>query len=267
MSSTGMTTSISSGLLMPASTIADRPRHAGRRPPPEEPRHLLQRALGGRQPDALRRCGRDLLEPLEGQGEVGPALGRGEGVDLVDDDGLDAGQRLGGRARQHQVEALGRGDQQVRRVPDEALAVTRGRVAGAHRHLWLDHALADALGGEGDAGQWGAQVLLDVEREGPQGRDVQDAGAPSPILGRGARDERVDGRQEGGERLAAPRRRADQGVLARRDRRPPVDLRPGRLGERRGEPGPHCGREGLEHLVMSDESRLTRGCHSESGRR
>ena len=199
----------------------DRPRLTGRRPPAEEARHLLQRSLRGRQPDALRRAGRDLLEPLEGQGEVGPALGRGEGVDLVDDHRLDADERLRGGRRQHQVQALGCRDQQVRRAPDEALAVARGGVAGAHGDLGRDDGLADALGGEGDAGERSPQVLLDVEREGPEGRDVEDPGPARPVLERWARDERVDGRQERGERLAAARRGADEGVLARRDRRPP----------------------------------------------
>ena len=135
MSSTGMTTSISSGLLIPASTMVTSRGVARRRPAAEEAGDLLERALGGRQADALRRPGGDLLEPLERHGEVGAALGRGEGVDLVDDDRLDAGQRLGGVRRQHQVEALGRRDQQVGRAADAALAVLRRRVAGAHRDL------------------------------------------------------------------------------------------------------------------------------------
>ena len=94
MSSTGTTTSTSSGLRMPASTMVHRARPPGAGVPAEEAGDLLERALRGRQPDALRRAGRDLLEPLERQRQVGAALGGGEGVDLVDDDGLDAGERL-----------------------------------------------------------------------------------------------------------------------------------------------------------------------------
>ena len=58
MSSTGMTTSISSGLRTPASTIGDRARPAVPPAPlgaAEEAGDLLQRALRGRQADALWR--------------------------------------------------------------------------------------------------------------------------------------------------------------------------------------------------------------------
>ena len=65
MSSTGTTTSMSSALRMPASTMV-----TGRGSPSaplaaEEPGDLLERALRGRQPDALRRPLADRLEPLE----------------------------------------------------------------------------------------------------------------------------------------------------------------------------------------------------------
>ena len=42
-------------------------------------------------------------------------------------------QRLARRRREHQVERLGRGDQEVGRVADELLALVGRRVAGAHR--------------------------------------------------------------------------------------------------------------------------------------
>jgi hypothetical protein len=59
-------------------------------------------AAGGR-----RSSGREALEALEAQGQVGAALGAGDGVDLVDDDVLDAAEDLAGLARQQEVEALG----------------------------------------------------------------------------------------------------------------------------------------------------------------
>ena len=55
MSSTGTTTSISSGLRMPASTMVTGRGAPGAVAAAEEPGDLLERALGGRQPDALRR--------------------------------------------------------------------------------------------------------------------------------------------------------------------------------------------------------------------
>ena len=69
--------------------------------PDQELRDPLQRALGRREPDPLRLgaalSADQVVEALEGQGEVGAALGLGDGVDLVDDHRLDAGQDLARR--------------------------------------------------------------------------------------------------------------------------------------------------------------------------
>ena len=104
MSSTGMTTSTSSGLRMPASTIVTGRGAAGRRMATEEVGDLLERALRGRQADPLRRAFGDLLEPFERQHQVGAALGGGQRVDLVDDHGLDVDERVARRRREHQVQ-------------------------------------------------------------------------------------------------------------------------------------------------------------------
>ena len=236
-----------------------RTRLAGRGVAAEEAGDLLERTLRGRQPDALGRAGGDLLQPLERQRQVGAALGRGEGVDLVDDDGLDTGQGLGRRRGEHQVEALGRGDEQVGRPADQLLAVSRRGVAGAHRDLGRRHRLAEPLGGEGDPGQRRPQVLLDVERQRPQRRDVEDPGAAGPFVRRRRGDKRVDRGEEGGEGLPAPCRGADQGVLAGGDRRPSLRLGGRRLRERRAEPGPHGGRERREHRVIRDVVEASEG--------
>ena len=74
MSSTGTMTSRSSALREPASTIV-----TGRGPvggvAAEEARDLVERALRGREADALRRLRRDRVEPLEREREVRAALG------------------------------------------------------------------------------------------------------------------------------------------------------------------------------------------------
>src|SRR5205814_1274554 len=68
------------------------------RRPAQESRHLLERALGRRQADALQSPPRDLFQPLERQRQVRAALGARDCVDLVDDDRLRAVQELA-RAR------------------------------------------------------------------------------------------------------------------------------------------------------------------------
>ena len=157
-------------------------------------------------------------------------------------------QRLGGVRREHQVQALGRRDEQVGR-PARA---SGGPWPTCHRCAWPPRERAptdpcqrdsgEALGGEGDARQGRPQVLLDVERQRPQRRDVEDAGTRR-VVGRRRRDEPVDRRQERRQRLAAAGGRADQRVVTGRDRRPALDLGLGRRRERRGEPCPHGRRE------------------------
>ena len=119
----------------------------------EELGDLLERTLCGRQPDPLGRPVGDLLEALEGRARDGAALGGGHRVDLVDDHGLDADEGGARRRGEHQVQRLGRGDQQVGRTPDQPLTLVGGRVAGAHRHGGSDERVAEPLGGEADAGE------------------------------------------------------------------------------------------------------------------
>ena len=228
----------------------------------EEAGDLLEWALGGRQADALRRPVGDLVEPFETQRQVGAALGGRHGVDLVDDDGLDAAQGVGGRRGQHQVQRLGRGDEQVGRAADQLLAFVRRGVAGAHRHLGCRERFADPFGGEADAGERRPQVFLDVERQRPQRRDVEDARAMGALVGLRGGDQPVDRGHERRQRLARPGRGADQGVFTGGDVRPTLHLGRGRFGKRRREPCPHRRRERPEHRMISNETNLPRGCHA-----
>ena len=82
------------------------------------------------------------------------------------------------------------------------------------------------------------------------------------LLGARRGDQPVDRRQERGERLARPGRRADQRVLALGDVRPALDLRRRRLGERGREPFTNGRRERREHRMISDTARLPTGCRT-----
>ena len=55
----------------------------------EEAGHLVQGPDGGRQADAAGRPLQQLVQALQAEGEVGPALGRDHRVDLVDDHRVD----------------------------------------------------------------------------------------------------------------------------------------------------------------------------------
>ena len=199
-------------------------------------RHLVERALRGRQPQALRLGAGQGLQALQRERQVGPALGGHQRVDLVHDHRGDRGQQAARLGGQHQVERLGRGDQDVGRSARQAPALARRRVARAQAHLGDVERDAQAPGGARDAHQRRAQVALDVHGQGPQRRDVEHAAAPA-LLGDRREHEPVDGRQEGRQRLARARGGEDQGRAAGRDLGPAQGLGARGLGEGLPEPG------------------------------
>ncbi len=164
----------------------------------EEPGHLLDRAHRRRQADPLGGPLQQLVEPLEGDREVGAALGAGHGVHLVDDHGLDPAQRLARLRGEHQEQRLGRRDQDVGRAGRQLAALGRGGVAGPDAHRDVGDRGAEPVGGVPDAGQRRAQVALDVDRERLERRDVEDPAALQ-LVGRAARS-RSAGRSTTGTR-------------------------------------------------------------------
>ena len=218
---------------------------------------LLDRAHRGRQADALRGLRQQRVEPLQRQGEVGPALGAGEGVDLVDDDRLDPDERLACGRGEHEEERLGRRDEDVGGGPGEGAPLVGRGVARAHRHADLRRLEPEPGRGVPDADERGAQVALDVDGEGLERRDVEDPAAGEP-LGRGlGGDEPVEGPQEGGQRLARAGRGDDERVRAAADGAPRALLRGRRPGEARREPGARRGREEVEDVLGGGGV----GCH------
>ena len=219
----------------------------------EEARHLVERTDRRAEADALRGLVEERVEALEADREVGAALGAGDGVDLVDDDGVDAAQRLARLAGQHQEERLGRRDEDVGRGGAELAPVGRAGVAGPQPDRHLGDRRLEPLGGVADAGEGSPQVALDVDAERLERGDVEDAGAPGLVLGPLAAQQPVDRVEEGAQRLAAAGGRDDQCVLALGDGRPRAVLRRRRLGERRREPLPRRSAEAVEggHAVQS----------------
>ena len=202
MSSTGTRISRSSGLRRPVSTTVH-----SRVGPDQEAADLVERPLRGRQPDPL-----DAAVPASCSSRssvsarCAPRLVLRDGVDLVDDHPLGVAQELARPRGQHQVERLGRRDQDVRRLAQHRRALLLRRVAGADRDREV---AADAL-------ERRAQVALDVVGERLQRRDVDQARLA--LAGRqGLGDEPVEAPEEGGQRLARARR-ARRGARARRPR-------------------------------------------------
>ena len=246
MSSIGTTTSSSIGLRCPASTIVDGPRRAVVGVPAEEARDRLERPLRRRQADPLRRLVGERLESLEREREVRAALRARERVDLVDDHGRDAAQRLARRRREHQVERLGRRDQDVGRVRQQLPALARRRVARAHP----DHRLRARArrrrrsAAWRDAGERRAEVLLDVDRERAQRRDVEDARAAFGSGGGGSVASRSIAHRNAASVLPEPVGASTRVWSPVGDRRPAPRLRGGGRVERRLEPCADGGGEG-----------------------
>src|SRR6185436_5234114 len=95
-----------------------------------------------------------------------------------------------------------------------------------------------------DLGERELQVLLDVVRQRAQGGDVEHLRLVLEL--RALPEQRIDRGQEGGQRLAGPRGRGDQGVAALADERPSVELGGGGLAEPALEPGLYGRMEGIE---------------------
>ena len=210
----------------------------------EEPGDPVQRSLGGGEAYALEVVrGGQVLEALQGEGEVGASLGLGYGVDLVDDHRLGRGEDLAGARGEHQVEGLGGGDEDVRRVSAHRAPLGLGGVAGAQ---------ADRDVGA-DPPQRRPQVALDVVGEGLQRRDVDEPHPGCEVLAAG---EPIDPPEEGGQRLARAGRRADQRIGATGDRLPATHLRGRRLLEGGLEPAPDRRAERRQRVGFHGRIRL-----------
>jgi hypothetical protein len=135
----------------------------------EEGGHLLDGPYRRRQADPLRRALQQLVEPVEGDGQVRAALGVGDRVHLVDDPRLDAAQRLAGGAGEQEEQRLRRGDEDVGGPPGEGPPLLGRGVTGAGAHLDLRARQAQPGRGLPDTGERGAQVALDVDGQGLQG--------------------------------------------------------------------------------------------------
>ena len=125
-------------------------------------------------------------------------------------------QRLACLRREDEEQRLRRRDQHVGRPLREAAAHVLRGVAGPDADLDVRHLDADPLGASADPGERGAQVALDVDREGLQRRYVEHATASEGGLGRRRARDPVERPQERGERLAGPGRRDDEGVASGR---------------------------------------------------
>ena len=120
---------------------------------------------------------------------------------------LGAVEQLLRAAGQHQVQRLGRRDQDVGRLAQHRLALALRRVAGADRDLQVG----------ADAAQRRAQVAVDVVGQRLQRRDVDEPDAPVAV---GAARRPAGRSPTGTRRASCPSRSAPRSARARRTRSP-----------------------------------------------
>ncbi len=217
--------------------------------------HLVHGAHGGRQPDAPGRPVQERVEPLQGQREVRAALRAGDGVHLVEDDGLHPGEGVPRRRGEHQEQRLGGSDQDVRRPVGDGPALGGRGVPRADADPDLGLGQAQPYGLLADAGERAAQIPLHVHREGLERRYVQHPAALLRLGGRRGGGQRVQRGEERGEGLAGAGRGDHQHVRALAQRTPGPGLRgrgrgEGPLEPRTGRGGERC--EGRSRVVRHD---------------
>ena len=192
-----------------ASTTRQRPRR-----PDQEPRDRLGRPAGRRQADPAGIASGPGREPLERDGQVGPALGRDQRMDLVDDQVLDrcasapcqaawlsSSDRLSGVV----ISRCGGSSRSLRRCVGRGVARPHADPAPG----W-----SSSPSRRPDRLQRLGQVALDVVAEAPQRRDVD-----APQAGRRASPPRAPGRagrgSPGTRRASCPSRSARPGARSR----------------------------------------------------
>ena len=167
---------------------------------------------------------------------------------LVHDDRIHTPQHLARRRGEHEVKRLGRRDEDIRWVAHDLAAFLGSGVAGAHSGAHLEGGCPS--GSRPHAGQLGnsrkrpLQVAIHIGTERLQGRHVQHAHAPEPLLPGLGRTrllghEVIDGPQKRRQRLTRARRRDHKRVIATGDGVPSPRLHRRGHPESPREPFPH----------------------------
>ena len=229
----GSASSVVAAAVAPSRRACPSPRRGAA----QEARDLVERALRGRQADALqrpsRRCARGARATAPGARRAwwAPARGSRRRSRCRPSAAARARSRsAAGTATPGVVIRMSAGSRWKRARSLAGVSPVRIAIG---RHVMRD---APRGGHVRDAGERRAQVALDVHRQRLERRDVEHAAARVARRRRGANISAIEARQERRQRLAAAGRREDQRGLAARDRRPALRLRPRRRVERLGEP-------------------------------
>jgi hypothetical protein len=206
----------------------------------QKARSLFDRMHRGREADTLRAPGVQGFETRERKRQMATSFVAHQRVHFVDDDRTNLAEKAArALGRQHQVQRLGRGYENVRRGADDGGTSGRRCVAGTQGGPDGRQLQTELTRGDAQACKRSLEVLLNVGAQRFQRRDVNHLDAVFQLSSGRPSDERVQAREESRERLARARRRCDQRVTTRQDLGPTTCLRRRRRGERPIEPSPN----------------------------
>ena len=191
----------------------------------QQPGYLLDGPLRGRQPDTHHRLLRQGAEPLHRQRQVRAALVVGHGVNLVEDQRVDAFQPAPSAAGGEQdVQRFGGGDEDVRRLLRHLLALCLRRIPGAQPDADFGQRETFIRSEGGYLFQRSGQVLLYVIGQRLQRRDVDHLRRVGQFAVNALPHQPVNAGQEGRQRLAGACGRGDERMSALSDRAPALRL-------------------------------------------
>ena len=163
-------------------------------------------------------------------------------MDLVDNQRADRLQHPPpGFRRQQQVKRFGRRDQDMRRFLRDGLPFGRRSIARAHLHSYLYSATGFFLQQRPNLTERLLKVLANIIAQRSKRRDIKHPGLVRQIILIPFPKQRVQCRQECGQRFPGARRRADKRVLAGLNGRPAQTLGFGRTAKLPLKPFPNCG--------------------------
>ena len=210
--------------------------------PNEEAGDLVDRPLGGGQPDAGHRPVRQRAQPLHRQAQVRAPLVAHHGVQLVQYQSRSALQALPPALGCEQyVKGLRRRYENVGRALGHGLALRRWCITRPYRCSYLRQRLPPLGRQLPDPLQRHGEVAVDVVGQRLQRRDVDDLRPVAQPAVQPLPHQAVEARQERGKGLAGAGGRRDQRVLPVRDSGPPKRLRIRGLTELTAEPVAHEG--------------------------
>ena len=189
------------------------------------------------------------------------ALRARNGVDLIDDHRIHIRQNLPRLGRQHQIQALRSGDQNIRRLTHLPAALSTRRIPRSHTNPHFRHWLTQTLPCAPDTQQRRTQVILHIHPQCLQRRYIQNPhtsalacrrrgrrGVDKRQLPR-CRHQRIQCPQKRRQRLTRTSRSNHQCVLTSRNDLPRLLLNWSRGGENTPKPLGHWRAKTSKHTV------------------